>query len=80
MQEYVDWLKFYFSKECILPKGVESINYFEAGLIDSLGVIDLIESIEEEFNMKFSGDHFQDRRFPTINGLAEIINEIVGKE
>jgi len=59
-----------------LPTNVEEKNYFEAGLIDSLGVIELIESIETEFNLKFTEENFQDRRFSTINGLAAIIQQI----
>ena len=48
-------------------------NYFNAGWIDSMGVIELISEIEQYFNIAFSAGDFQDRRFSTIAGLAEII-------
>lgn len=79
MQQYTDWLKTYFSCES-LSSDIEEMNYFQAGLIDSFGVIELIESIESEFNIKLTELNFQERRFSTIKGLAEIIHEIKQEE
>lgn len=50
-------------------------NYFEAEAIDSFGVIELIEAVETQFAMFFHQRDFQDRRFATIAGLAEIVDE-----
>lgn len=50
-------------------------NYFEIGLIDSLGILTLIDQIESEFEIQLSHEHFEQRRFSTIAGLAEIIEE-----
>ena len=49
-------------------------NYFEAEAVDSFGVIELIEACETEFRFSFGERDFQDRRFATIAGLAEIID------
>ena len=77
MDEYLNWLKTYFaSRGSIAKENIEELNYFEAGLIDSFGIIELIEVLEKEFNIKFSALHFQDRRFSSIRGLAEIILEL----
>lgn len=78
MQEYMDWLKNYFKAKTELPQNVEEVNYFEVGLIDSLGVIELIEAIESHFSIKFTEMHFQERRFSTIKGLAQIIQQQKG--
>ena len=53
------------------------VNYFEAGLIDSLGVIELIADIERHFRIYFNERHFQERRFSTIGGLSNLIAEII---
>jgi len=53
------------------------LNYFEAGLIDSLEIIELIVEIEGEYGIRFSQENFQDRRFSTIGGLEEIILELI---
>ena len=52
------------------------MNYFEAGLIDSLGVIELITEVEGHWEIRFNEKHFQDRRFPTIKGLSDLIAEL----
>ena len=75
-KDIINWLKQYFSKVSVLPKNFEECNYFEVNLIDSFGVIELIESLEEEFCIKFNEFHFQDRRFATVDGLSDIIIEI----
>ena len=50
-------------------------NYFDAGAIDSFGVIELIEAVEDRFKIAFRQHDFQDRRFATVAGLAEIVHE-----
>jgi len=48
-------------------------NYFENGWLDSLKFIELINDVEQKFEILFSNDEFQNRKFATINGLREII-------
>lgn len=55
------------------------VNYFNAGFIDSFVFISLIGELEEVFNVEFDNEQFLDRDFATINGLAEIIDELVRK-
>lgn len=54
-------------------------NYFDQGLVDSLGVIELITDIESHFGVAFTEKHFQDRRFSTVDGLVEIIQSLKTK-
>lgn len=75
MEECLQWVKAYFFTDSI-PDNIDNINYFEAGLINSLGIIDLIEKIEATFAISLNESHFQQRRFATISGLAEIISEL----
>jgi len=72
--EVLDWIFNWFiprneGQELDLEK-----NFFEMGLIDSFGVIELIEELEEEFEITFDQLDFQDRRFSSINGLAIIVS------
>ena len=79
MRSTLDWLEEWFSRKGMLPgdsDAIRRINYFEAGLIDSMGVIELIEDCETSFGIRFEQRHFQDRRFATLGGLAEIISEL----
>lgn len=52
---------------------LRDINYFDAGLLTSLEVIEFVSEIEDRFGMQFSEQDFQDPRFVTLTGLAELI-------
>lgn len=48
-------------------------DYFEAGWLTSMEVVELVTEIEQKFGMQFSERDLQDQRFSTIAGLADII-------
>lgn len=50
-------------------------NLFEEGFIDSMGIMNLVMELEEEFNFTFTANDFQDRRFSSILGMKAIISE-----
>jgi D-alanine--poly(phosphoribitol) ligase subunit 2 len=72
-----EWILDWFKRRKGIKEEIddEELNYFEAGWIDSLGIIELITEIEDCFKIRFSPKDFQDRRFSTIGGLAQIIKE-----
>jgi acyl carrier protein len=80
MTEEASWLLEWFTRRNEGAGNVSGIrlgsNYFEMGLVDSFGVIELIAGIEERFEIRFNERHFQDRRFSTIEGLSTIIAEL----
>ena len=69
----INWFANYTGKTTdeVLTHAAE--NYFDIGLIDSFGFIGLIEDLEEECDLSFSNDAFEDRNFATIDGLVKII-------
>jgi acyl carrier protein len=50
-------------------------DYFEAGWLTSMEVVEFVSEIEEHFAMQFTDQDLQDARFVTIAGLAELILE-----
>ncbi len=50
-------------------------NYYDAGLVDSFGIIELIEEIEHTFDIMFDDDDFTLREFRTIEGLSRLIHQ-----
>ena len=68
-----DWLQDWFAGRG--ARVASDANYFEVGAIDSFGVIELIEAVESHFKIAFRQHDFQDRRFASIAGLAEIVND-----
>ena len=81
MTEKHEYLIGWFKSKGTLPdtssNEIINMNIFEVGLIDSLEVIFLITDLEERFNFKFNENHFQDRRFVSISGISEIVEEIL---
>lgn len=73
MNIYERWLLDWFSKRVSHLTLNINENYFTVGATDSLGVIELIEDMEQTFNVRFSQDDFLDKRFVTISGLAELL-------
>ncbi len=49
------------------------IDYFEAGWLTSMEVVEFVTEIEQQFGMQFSDRDLQDPRFVTIAGLTELI-------
>ena len=68
-----DWIVEWFSKRN--PKKSISLNsdYYVQGLVDSLGIIQLITEIEQHFSVCFDNEDFKSPSFLTIEGLVSII-------
>ena len=73
----IDWFvtRGKIGKPCIekQPDAPGETDYFEAGWLTSMEVVEFVTEIEQEFAMQFSDRDLQDPRFVTIDGLAELI-------
>jgi acyl carrier protein len=73
------WLTDWFAARAkigkTLPDAVHDIDYFEAGWLTSMEVVQFVTEIEQQYGMQFSDRDLQDPRFVTIAGLAELIVE-----
>ena len=78
-EEACQWLCDWFSSRGKLKGDTAAeplhVDYFEAGLLTSLEVIEFVSEIEERFGVSFSEQDFHDPRFVTIAGLAELVAE-----
>jgi len=73
LKEIKNYIKTFLSLET--EKNIDEVDLFENGYIDSLKLFDFISFLESKFNIQFDPDDFEDRRFRTIKGIAEIIME-----
>ena len=48
-------------------------DYFATGYIDSLGAIEMISFIEENFNIELSSEDMENPNFKIVKGLIELI-------
>jgi acyl carrier protein len=79
MNEIETWLVEYFKQHGECVDGHDEIlgtNYFDREYLDSLGVVQMITSLEDHFGVRIESEHMQDPRFCTIRGLAQIVGEI----
>lgn len=58
------------------PDALRNADYFDAGWLTSLEVVEFVTEIEQEFDMQFSDRDLQDQRFVSITGLAGLILEL----
>lgn len=74
-----EWLTDWFAARAKIGKpaceSLLNIDYFEAGWLTSMEVVEFVTEIEQRFSMQFSDRDMQDARFVTIAGLAELILE-----
>lgn len=76
-EEVCSWLLAWFStkgrNKVAASVDLLHLNYFEAGMLTSLEIVEFVTEIEERFGMQFSETDFQDARFVTVSGLADLI-------
>ncbi|MBL6689005.1 MAG: hypothetical protein ISP91_01295 [Pseudomonadales bacterium] len=61
-QDIVVWIQTWVSERRSDPSVVitEETDLYKSGLLDSLGIIELIESLEDEFELMFTEEQMQD--------------------
>lgn len=57
------------------PDSWSNADYFAAGWLTSMEVVEFVTEIEQNFGMQFTDRDLQDSRFVTIAGLTELILE-----
>lgn len=57
------------------PQFSQDIELFDAGYLDSLGVVRLILFIESTFTVALDDGILLDKRFTTIAGIAELLSQ-----
>ena len=76
-EEVREWLTDWFVSRAKTGKQVREslldVDYFEAGWLTSMEVVEFVTDIEQRFGIQFSDRDLQDPRFVTIAGLAELI-------
>ena len=66
-----------------LPKDQTDIlecYYLNKGIIDSIGIINMITPFESEFGISFDSEDMQSNDFQTIGGVIRIIENKLSKE
>ena len=65
----------YIQREYTIPENVDimNLNYVEEGYIDSLGLIQFIASVEDEFGIFFSDDELSGEDVKVVGRMVDLI-------
>ncbi len=74
-REVQTWLQSWFVSRSKTGNGQPplDLDYFAAGWLTSMEVVEFVTEIEDHFSIQFSDSDLLDPRFVTIAGLAELI-------
>ena len=67
------WVRAWFVERNPATAIDDEANFYEAGYVDSFGIIELIDAIESHFAIEFADEDFRLASFRTIVGLSDII-------
>ncbi|ACT60003.1 acyl carrier protein [Hirschia baltica] len=65
-----------------LPKSSQeraNLDYIEAGLVDSLGLMNLVTELESALDIELEEEDFMQDKFRTIGGLIETLQQAVAR-
>jgi acyl carrier protein len=52
------------------------INLFDAGYLDSVGMVELIAFLESTFSVSLEEQHFFSDEFTNLNGIARLVEQL----
>ncbi|MCD7826401.1 MAG: phosphopantetheine-binding protein [Clostridiaceae bacterium] len=75
MDKIQEFLLDYIQREYSLPEDVDFVtfNYVESGYIDSMGLVQFIATIEDEFGIEFADEDLENPKIHVIGGLIDFI-------
>jgi acyl carrier protein len=60
-------------------KGIDrSDNWLDTGILDSLGILDLVHFLEEEFSIQIGDDELTPENFQSLELLTAFVNSKIG--
>lgn len=77
MQNIQTFITDYIQREYTIPEDVDilALNYIETGYVDSLGLIQFIATIEDEFSIEFTDDDLANPDIKVVGKLIRMIEE-----
>lgn len=76
MTDVKEFVTEYIQREYTVPEDVDimALNYIEAGYIDSMGYIQFISTIEDEFDIEFEVEDIENPDMRIVGKLIDFIN------
>jgi acyl carrier protein len=73
-----EWVRTNFSVSPRDPRFGRDTDLFEGGYVDSVGLVELLAFLEEEFGVEIPDEVLVSEEFATINGIARTVSGLGG--
>lgn len=82
MTDIKEFVTEYIQREYTVPEDVDimTLNYIEAGYIDSMGFIQFISTIEDEFDIEFEVEDIENPVMKIVGKLIDFISAKVAEK
>jgi acyl carrier protein len=72
----------FVEREYKLPENVdyETFDFVEKGFVDSMGMVQFVAILEDEFDIEFSAEELLSNDFRTVGGLEKLIQKKVNEK
>lgn len=80
MENVKEFVVDYIQREYTIDDNVDimELNYIESGYIDSLGMIQFIATLEDEFDIVFTDEDMENPDIKVVGKLISMIEEKIG--
>ena len=75
MEKIRQTILYFVEREYKLPENVDydSFDFVENGFVDSMGMVQFVTILEDDFDIEFSADELLSKDFRTVGGLEKLI-------
>ena len=82
MTDIKEFVTEYIQREYTVPEDVDimTLNYIEAGYIDSMAFIQFISTIEDEYDIEFEVEDIENPDMKIVGKLIDFISEKVAEK
>lgn len=81
MNNIKEFVTEYIQREYTVADDIDimTLNYVESGYVDSMGLIQFIATIEDEFSIEFEDEDLENPEIKIVGKLIELIERKMGK-
>lgn len=82
MTDIKEFVTEYIQREYTVPEGVDimTLNYIEAGYIDSMAFIQFISTIEDEYDIEFEVEDIENPKLRIVGKLIDFIQAKIDEQ
>ena len=77
-----DFVVDYLEREYQLPSNtdLDSFNYIESGYVDSMGFIQFIAMLEDEFEIEFTEDELAEKKYQLAGEMIKLVEKKISEK